>query len=123
MFASLSSKDGKFVTFGDNNKSKIIGIGNVDKEHSPIIENVLYVNRLKHNLLSISQLCDKRNRVIFDNAICTIESIKDNKILFVGKRVENVYIFTIDDAPTNRTYLAAMNDNIGYGIEDLGMPI
>ena len=60
---SLSSKDGEFITFRDNSKDKIIGIGNVGKEPSPIIENVLLVNGLKYNLLSISQLCDKKNRV------------------------------------------------------------
>ena len=62
MFASLSSKDGGYVIFGDNRKGKIIGICNVGKEPSPIIENVLLVDRLKHNLLSISQLRDKKNR-------------------------------------------------------------
>ena len=50
-------------------------------------------------------------RVIFDNVFHTIESIKDNKILFVGQRVETVCIFTIDDEPTNETCLAAINDN------------
>ena len=54
MFASLSSKDGRYVTFRDNSKGKIIGIGNVGKELSPIIENVLFVDVLKHNFLSIS---------------------------------------------------------------------
>ena len=110
MFASLSSKDGGYVTFGDNSKCKI-SISNIGKKLSPIIENILLVDELEHNLLSISQLCDRGNRVIFDSAICSIESIKDNKTLFVGQRVENVYIFTIDDAPTNETCLAAMNDN------------
>ena len=70
-----------------------------------IIKNVLLVDRLKYNLLSISQLCDKGT--IIDNAICTIESIKDNKILFIGQIVKNVYIFKIDDiVPTNGTCLA-----------------
>ena len=112
MFISLSPMEGGFVTFEDNSKDKIIGIGNVDKEPYPIIENILLVDGLKHNLLSISQLCDKENRIIFDNANCTIENIKDNKTMFIGQRVENVYIFTIDNVvPTNRTCLTAMNDN------------
>ena len=85
--------------------------GNVGKEPSPIIENILLVYR-KHNLLSICQWCDRGNWVIFDNTICTIESIKDNKTLFIGQIVKNVYVFTIDDvAPTNETCLTAMNDN------------
>ena len=112
MFASLNPKDGGFMTFGDNSKGKIIGIGNVGKEPSPIIENILIVDWFKHNLLSIGQLCDKENRVTFDKDICTIESIKDDKTLFTGQRVENVYVFKIDDVePINGTCLSAMNEN------------
>ena len=55
MFASLNPKDGGFMTFGDNSKGKIIGIDNMGKEPSPIIENILLVDGLKHNLLSISR--------------------------------------------------------------------
>ena len=112
MFASLYSNDGRYVIFRDNSKCKIIVIGDIGQELSPIIENLLVVDVLKDNLISISQFCDRENRVIFDNFICTIESIKDNKILFIDQRVKNVYVFTIDDvAPTNGTCLTTMNDN------------
>ena len=66
MFATLQPKDGGYVTFSDNSKAKIIGIGSIGKNPFPIIENVLFVEGLKHNLLSINQLCDKGNRVIFE---------------------------------------------------------
>ena len=65
MFTTLVPKDGGYVTFGDNSKGKIIGIGSIGKSHFSIIENVLLVEGLKHNLISISQLCNKENRVIF----------------------------------------------------------
>ena len=58
--------NGGDVLFGDNSKGKIIGIGNVGNISSTLIENVCLVENLKHNLLSISQLCDKGYRVIFD---------------------------------------------------------
>ena len=57
----------------------------------------LLVDGLKHTLLSISQLYDKGNKVTFDNCSCTIESIKDNKVLFIGQRVKNIYFFNIDN--------------------------
>ena len=41
MFASQSTNDGVYVTFGDNSKGKIIGIGNVGKEPSPIIKKCI----------------------------------------------------------------------------------
>mgnify|MGYP003703321643 FL=1 len=96
-FNKLSSKDGGFVTFGDNKKEKIIGIGSIGISPNPSIENVLLVDGLKHNLLSISQLCDKSNWVIFDKSHCTIESTNDHKALFVGNHHDNVYIFHFND--------------------------
>ena len=59
MFSSLTPKDGGYVTFRDNKKGKIIGVGSIGKSNSSNIENVLLVDGLRHNLLSISQLCDK----------------------------------------------------------------
>ena len=57
-------------------KKKIIGIGSIGISPNPSFENVLLVDRLKYNLLSISQLCDKGKRVIFDKSHCTIEKHK-----------------------------------------------
>ena len=55
-FITLEMKDGGMVTFGDNGKGKIIGINKIRIIPSTFIENVLRVDKLKHNLLSISQL-------------------------------------------------------------------
>ena len=57
-FFTLKSKEEGFVTFGDNKKGKIIGIGNIKITPSIFIENILLVDKLKHNFLSTSQLCD-----------------------------------------------------------------
>ncbi len=66
LFFSLKKKDGDGqVTFGDNGKGKIMGIGKIDEENSSILNKVLLVDGLKHNLLGVSQLCDKGYRVIF----------------------------------------------------------
>ena len=65
-FATLSSyHEGGTVTFGDDSKEKIIGIGNIKIGSSPLIENIILVDGLKHNLLSISQLYDRDFKVIF----------------------------------------------------------
>ena len=58
-FAFLTKKNWRYVTFGDNAKGKIIGQGNIGNGTSSLIESVLLVDGLKHNLLSISKLCDK----------------------------------------------------------------
>ncbi|KAH9649255.1 Integrase catalytic domain-containing protein [Citrus sinensis] len=88
-FSSFTKiENGGDVSFGDNSKGKILGIGNVGKVSSTLIENVCLVENLKHNLISISQLCDKGYKVIFDKFSCVIENSCDGKTLFVGNRCD-----------------------------------
>ena len=58
--------EGGTATFGDDYKGTIIGIGNIKIGTSHLIENVVLVDGLKHNLLSISQLCDRGLKVVFE---------------------------------------------------------
>lgn len=67
------------VSFGDNLKGKIIEISNVCRNSSNFIENVCFVENLKHNLLSY--------RVIFYKSKCIIENACGRKILFARKNM------------------------------------
>jgi len=58
-FLSISFKKEGHVAYGDNNKGKILGRGSIGDKDILVIHDVLCVEGLKHNLLSISQLCDK----------------------------------------------------------------
>lgn len=82
-FFSLKAKEGDFVTYEDNNKEKILGIGNIGKSLITFIENVLYVEGLKHNLLIISQLCDKGYKISFNKYCFTISNPISNEFKFV----------------------------------------
>ncbi|KAL6321517.1 hypothetical protein AAG906_019697 [Vitis piasezkii] len=88
-FAFLTKRKGGYVTFGDNAKGRIIGQGNIGNGTSSLIESVLLVDGLKHNLLSISQLCDKGFKVIFEASHCIIKDIQNDKTIFMGHRCEN----------------------------------
>ena len=82
-FATLSRyHKGGIVTFGDDSKGKIVGIGNNKIGSSPLIEDVILINGLKHNLLNISQLCDKGLRVIFEDSTCDVLDKKTNTCVF-----------------------------------------
>ena len=89
-FTSLTPKDRRLVTFGDNSKRKIIGIGSIGKNSSNSIENVLLVKRLKHNLLSISQLCDKGCKVVFESSKCDVIDINSDRTIFIMHRQCNI---------------------------------
>jgi len=54
LLLNLALKDGGSVTFWDNVKGKVVGIGMVGQSHSTTIRNVLLIEGLKHNFLIIS---------------------------------------------------------------------
>ncbi|CAN0853910.1 hypothetical protein LINGRAHAP2_LOCUS5762, partial [Linum grandiflorum] len=60
------------VKFGDNRKSKILGVGEILSEKGVILKKVYLVENLKHNLLSISQICSGENYVVFDSNKCYV---------------------------------------------------
>ena len=64
-FISLVDYDGGNVSFENRSKAQIIGKGCVKRDQMPNLSDVFLVKGLKHNLLSISQLCDKGNKVVF----------------------------------------------------------
>ena len=58
-------KKGGNVIFGNGSKSQIKGKGTISLPGLPNIANVLYVEGLRVNLLSISQICDQDFMVLF----------------------------------------------------------
>jgi len=92
------SKEGGYVTFGDNNKGIIMGERNIENQHKTQIKNVLYIYGLKHNLLSISQLCDKGFLIEFNKNYCLICEAISGEVVHIGKRIGNIYMLNIKHA-------------------------
>ena len=65
-FITLKYNRGK-VTFGDSLSSKIIGKGTVVVNSKIKAENVLLVENLKPNILSVSQTSNQGHICIFDS--------------------------------------------------------
>lgn len=89
------------VLYGDNNKIKIIGNDIVSKFSNPTIEEVLLVNGLKYNLLSISQLHDKGNNITIDSFGWMVIKSKSNQNIFTSSRSGNTYIANLNKIPLN----------------------
>jgi hypothetical protein len=73
MFLTLINERDGSVSFGNYDSAKIIGkgtikIGNKNTKE----ENVLLVEDMKHNILSVSQMCDQGHKVIFNSQKCEI---------------------------------------------------
>ena len=109
-FAFLTKKNGGYVTFRDNTKWKIIGQVNIGNGTSSLIKNVLLVYGLKNNLLSISQLCDKGFKVIFEASHCVIKDIQNDKTIFMGHTSDNIYAINISKYDGHDRCFSSMHD-------------
>ena len=70
----------------------------------------MLVDKLKHNLLSISQLCDVGFNVNFKTLMCIVADPLNPNSKFIGHRLGNVYIVDLDNiALTSSTSIVAMN--------------
>ena len=85
-FVTLRMKEGGMVTFRDNGKGHIIGIDKIQIIPHTCLEYVLFVLGLKHNLISISQLCDRGYKVSFESSLCIVTNSFDNSTIFIRNR-------------------------------------
>jgi hypothetical protein len=94
IFVTLNKENDGSISFGNDNSSKIIGKGTVKLgSKDTMAENVLLVENMKHNLLSVSQMCDQGHTLLFNSNKCEIR--KEGSSRFVEKIIKtsnNIYI-------------------------------
>ncbi|KAJ6808144.1 uncharacterized protein M6B38_168675 [Iris pallida] len=100
LFATLSKRNKEgYVSFDNNLKGYIIGIGDIGKAPYPVIKDVCLVTELKHNLLSISHLADHGYGINFVKDKCNIVDSSTGITIFEGIREDNIYVFyLLEDA-------------------------
>nr|GEU40077.1 reverse transcriptase domain-containing protein [Tanacetum cinerariifolium] len=87
--------DGRFVAFGGSPKGgKIYGKGKIRTEKLDF-KDVYFVKELKFNLFSVSQMCDKKNSVLFTETECLVLSpnfklLDENQFLLKVLRQNNI---------------------------------
>ncbi|GJT99702.1 putative ribonuclease H-like domain-containing protein [Tanacetum coccineum] len=88
--------DGGYVAFGGNPKGgKITGRGTI-KTGNLDFKNVYFVRELQFNLFSVSQMCDKKNSVLFNDTECIVLSpnfklTDESHVLLKVPRKNNMY--------------------------------
>ncbi|GKB61764.1 putative ribonuclease H-like domain-containing protein, partial [Tanacetum coccineum] len=88
--------NGGFVAFGGNSKGgKITRKGKI-RTGKLDFEDVYFVKELKFNLFSVSQMCDKKNSVLFTDTECVILSsdfklTDESHVLLKVPRKDNMY--------------------------------
>jgi len=98
IFTNLKLFSGGNVTFGDGKTSKIMGRGTVNTPGLPVLENVLFVEGLKANLLSISQFCNTDHTVLFLKENCKILDKNGLCVLTGNRTMDNCYAVIHDMA-------------------------
>ncbi|GJZ45734.1 putative ribonuclease H-like domain-containing protein [Tanacetum coccineum] len=89
--------DGGFVAFGGNSKGgKITGKGKI-RTGKLDFEDAYFVKELKFNLLIVSQMCDKKNSVLFTDTECVVLSLDfkltdEKSCKFAGKADEGFFV-------------------------------
>ncbi|GJY54057.1 putative ribonuclease H-like domain-containing protein [Tanacetum coccineum] len=92
--------DGGFVAFAGSLKGgKITGKGKI-RTGKLDFEDVYFVKELKFNLFSVSQMCDKKNIVLFTETECLVLSpnfklLDESQVLLKVLRHNNMYNFNL----------------------------
>nr|GEW36668.1 ribonuclease H-like domain-containing protein [Tanacetum cinerariifolium] len=99
--------DGGFVAFGGSSKGgKLSSIGKI-RTNKIDFEDEFFVKELKFNLLSISQMYDKKNSVLFTKTECLVLSldfklIDESQVLLKVPRQNNMYSFDLKNVVPSR---------------------
>jgi hypothetical protein len=117
MFLTLINEIDGSVSFGNYDSAKIIGkctvrIGNKNTKE----ENVLLVEDMKHNLLSVSQMCDQGHKVTFDSQKCEIRKEGLGKLIAtVARTSSNIHVLS---EIGNESVVEESKMKFGYGTEE-----
>ncbi|XP_073120785.1 uncharacterized protein [Henckelia pumila] len=84
-------QNGGRVTYGGGAKGRIVGKGTLNVEGFPKLHNVLHVQGLNANLISISQLCDDDLHVKFDKNTCEVFDNANRCVITGTRSVDNCY--------------------------------
>ncbi|GJY89486.1 putative ribonuclease H-like domain-containing protein [Tanacetum coccineum] len=99
--AEFQDFNGGPVAFGGS-KGYITGKGKI-KTGKFIFEDVCFMKELQHfNLFSVSQMCDKKNKVLFTDSECLVLSPEfklpdENQVLLKIPRQNNMYSFNLEN--------------------------
>ena len=77
------------VSFGNDTPAIIKGKGSVFLKEKFKVGNVMYVDGLKHNLLSVSQMFDRGNEVVFRSNGCVVHELDTRETMIKDTRTQN----------------------------------
>jgi hypothetical protein len=116
MFSSYSLKtdSNENIVFRDNSKGDVIGLSKVaiTLEHS--ITNVLHVDSLSYNLLSISQLCEMGYNCLFMDKGVEVFRREDFSTIFIGRLKNKLYLVDFNKSKANLETCLVEKSSMGW---------
>jgi hypothetical protein len=118
---SLKTNFNKNIVFGDNSKGDVIGLGKVviTLEHS--IKNVLHVDSLSYNLLSVSQLCEMGYNCLFTDKGVEVFKRDDSSIIFMSRLKNKLYLVDFNKSKASLETCLVAKSRVGFSIADQPM--
>ena len=105
LLSDFVNLNGSYVSFAGSKGGRISGQGDVVGGNLTL-KNVNYVEELSHNLMSVSQICDKGNFVLFtDKAALILKPgfvIPDSWVLVTAPRKKDIYGLTLGVSDANK---------------------
>jgi hypothetical protein len=85
-FSSLTPLSHKeYVTFEDDKKGKVLGTGVIKVNNNFTLKDVALVDKLRYNLMSISQLADANLDVLFHKSGCKVLDSRSDLVCGISR--------------------------------------
>ncbi|KAJ9557729.1 hypothetical protein OSB04_012343 [Centaurea solstitialis] len=112
VLSNYREERGPAVTFGGNGKCQTRGYGTLTNAVTTF-KRVAYVEGLMHNLLSISQLCDKNHKVSFSKKKCKVKNIR-KEVILTGVRHADIYIINMNTSTDNFCFVSRASSDTNW---------
>ncbi|KAJ9564972.1 hypothetical protein OSB04_000938 [Centaurea solstitialis] len=112
VLSNYREERGLAVTFGGNGKGQTRGYGTLTNGVTTF-KRVAYVEGLMHNLLSISQLCDKNHKVSFSKKKCKVKN-RRKEVILTGVRHADIYIINMNTSTDNFCFVSRASSDTNW---------
>ena len=102
------------IVFGDNGKGEVLGLGKIAISNDNSISNVLLVNSLRYNLLSVSQLCEMGYNYLFMDKGVEVYRRDDSSIAFMGHLNGKLYLVDFTSNRVNPETCLMIKSSMGW---------
>jgi hypothetical protein len=109
-----SNDESENIVFGDNGKGEVLGLRKISISNDNSISNVLLVNSLRYNLLSVSQLCEMGYNCLFTDKGVKVYRMENSSIAFMGHLKGKLYLVDFTSNRVNPETCLMAKSSMGW---------